>query len=128
MTDIRQVGASSTIPLHDVQGMGSDAAQDAFIKEAATHLQQKLRDMVADARPIGDLVFQVTGPHEDPLQGTIYVHTILGNFDMDTLSPTCEAYRIHHEGVEVPRERTRIDVDHFRSRQGRRNAEKRAGQ
>jgi hypothetical protein len=126
MTDIRMVGVSSTIPMHDVQTMGGEAAQDQFIKEVATDLVTKLRDMVADHRPVGDLAFQVTGPHQDPLQGLIYVHTVTGNWDLDLLPPTCEAVRIHREGVETPRDtRGRIDLDAFRTRAAKRAAAKR---
>lgn len=125
MTDIRLVGVSSTIKLDDVQDMASDRDQDDFIKEVAADLEKKLRDMVADARPVSPLAFQVTGPHTDPIQGVIWVHTLTGQFDLDLLPPTCEAVRIHREGVETPRtERPRINLDLFRTRAGRRKAAK----
>lgn len=111
MTDVRLLGVSSTITLHDVKGM-TEPEQDAFITEVAKDMQNRLRDMVAGRQPAKgtDLVFQVTGPHSDPLQGTIWVHTLAGHFDLDDLPPECEAVRIHRDGVETPRERQVINL------------------
>lgn len=111
MADVRMVGVSNTIGLHDVQGM-TDPEQDEFIKEVATGLHNRLRDMVANGRPAKgtDLVFQVTGPHQDPLQGTIWVHTLAGHFDLDALPVECEAVKIHRTGTETPQERQVINL------------------
>lgn len=89
------MGVTSAVKMADVQDMGGDAAQDRFIRECAVDLEQKLRRFVGDARPAGDAVFQVTGPHSDPLQGLIYVHTLAAPFDPDTLPTDCDAYRVH---------------------------------
>lgn len=95
MTRIQPVGVSNAVKMSDVAAMGGDAAQDQFIREAAQDLEQKLRRFVGDARPISDVAFQVTGPHSDPLQGLIYVHTLWANFDLDALPTDSDAYRTH---------------------------------
>lgn len=89
------VGVSSAIRMSDVQTMGGDAAQDYFIREAAQDLQAKLQRFVGGATPRGEFVFQVQGPHDDPLQGMIYVHTLAAPFDLDALPTDCDAYRVH---------------------------------
>lgn len=106
MTNLQHVGASTTIALADVKAM-TDREQDEFIRSAALDLQEKVRNMVAGAQPKGDLAFQVTGPHQDPIQGTIWVHTLFGVFDLDALPPECEAVRIDRDGTtgdQGPRE------------------------
>lgn len=89
------IGVTSAIKMADVRDMGGDAAQDMFIREAAKDLEQKLHRFVGGARPRGEFVFQVTGPHDDPIQGLIYVHTLAAPFDLDRLPTDCDAYRVH---------------------------------
>jgi hypothetical protein len=107
VSNVQLVGVSSTIALHDVKGM-TRPEQDQFIKEVATDLHNKLRDMVANCAPASPIAFQVEGPFDDPLQGVIWVHTLAAHFDLDSLPRTCEAIRIELEGTATPTERQRI--------------------
>lgn len=102
MTDIRLVGVSSRIALHDVQDMGGPAAQDVFIAECAKDLSEKLREYVADAQPRSDFSFQVTGPHPDSIQGAVYVHTFSCHFDMDAMNENAGALRAYRDGATEP--------------------------
>lgn len=64
----------------------SDADQDVFIREVAQGMARDMRERTKDAVPLGDAVFQVTGPHRDPIQGVIHVHTIAAWFDLDRMA------------------------------------------
>lgn len=90
------VGVTSAIRDSEIRGL-TDAEQDRVIAEEAQRLQRLFKDFVGGTRPYKDrpLAFQVTGPHDDPLQGKIHVHTVTGWVDLDLLPNDCEAYRVH---------------------------------
>lgn len=100
------IGVSATVREDQINHL-TPRAQDEFIREVGQHLEQELRKFTNDARPLGDLAFQVTGPHLDPIQGRCHVHTLAGNFDLDTLSPESAAYLTYvtngpQEGTPTP--------------------------
>ena len=76
----------------------SPAEQDSFIALLGKRMESDLGVFVGLSRPIGDLVYDVQGPFADPLQGSIYVHTLTGNWVRDSLPDNCEAYRQFIQG------------------------------
>lgn len=73
----------------------TDREQDQFIHEVAQKMQREMRERVKDARPISDIGFTVTGPHSDPIQGNIHVHTIHAWFDLDQM-PADAQFRLDY--------------------------------
>lgn len=102
----RFIGVSSAIRNDQIDGL-TDPEQDELIKRESNRLEGELREFVGLAVPRGDLVFNVTGPHEDPIQGRIWVHTMAGHFALDELPANCPAYRVHVTGEDYVPE---IDV------------------
>jgi hypothetical protein len=94
------IGVSSAIQEAEIAGL-TDREQDDVIKRAAEDVTEKLRKFVGGVGTYRDrpLVFEVTGPHEDPIQGRIHVHTVAGYFDLDTLPTDCDAYQVHVVGT-----------------------------
>jgi PIN domain nuclease of toxin-antitoxin system len=72
-----------------------DEAQDQFIAEVLKSCARDLEIFTRGARPMSEFVASVTGPHDDPIQGMIHAHTIAAKFDLDTLDPASDAYRVH---------------------------------
>lgn len=64
----------------------SDSEQDHFIAEVAKGMAKEMEERTKQARPIGDVAFTVTGPHDDPIQGLIHVHTISAWYDLDKVA------------------------------------------
>lgn len=73
----------------------SDDDQDSYIKTVLEACTADLARFTGNARPLSDFVASVTGPHDDPLQGPIHVHTVAAKFDLDALAPETDAYRVH---------------------------------
>lgn len=88
------IGVSKAVKEADVYLL-SDNDQDLFIRQVGDALTQDLRKFTADAMPLSEHVFQVTGPHQDPLQGLIHVHTLTAQYDLDALPADSDAYRVH---------------------------------
>lgn len=88
------IGVSAAVREDQINHL-TESEQDEFIKTVAIRLEAELRMMVADARPLGDLVFQVQGPFEDPIQGRIHTHILAGWFDLDRLPTDCLAYKTY---------------------------------
>lgn len=64
----------------------SDHDQDEFITEVNAAMVREMRMATKDAKPEGGTFsLWVTGPHSDPLQGTIHVHHIAAWFDLDAM-------------------------------------------
>lgn len=70
----------------------SDRDQDEFIKEVAQGMGREMRERTKDAIPLSEVVFQVTGPHNDPIQGLIHVHTMACWFDLDKMARDAPFY------------------------------------
>lgn len=98
-TGVKFIGVSSAIRNDQIDGL-TDPEQDELIKAESQRLERALREFVGLAHPKGQLVFTVTGPHDDPLQGRIWVHTMAGHFALDDLPLGCEAYRVHVTGED----------------------------
>jgi hypothetical protein len=96
---VKMIGVSSAIQEWQIAPL-SDPEQDELIRREALRLEKELREFVGLAFPRGDLIVQVTGPHDDPLQGRIWTHTVAGNFALDDLPPNCGAYRVHVTGED----------------------------
>lgn len=64
----------------------TDAEQDQFIAEVAKGMAREMEERTKGARPIGDVAFTVVGPHNDPIQGLIHVHTISAWYDLDKVA------------------------------------------
>lgn len=96
MARVELVGISKAIKETEVAHL-TDAEQDDTIKRVADMMEGELRTFVAGARPDRDrpLMFVVRGPFNDPIQGTIHVHTMAGWFDLDDLPRDSDAYRVH---------------------------------
>lgn len=88
------VGVSKAVRESEVY-MLSDREQDEFIREVALALTEDLRKFTGDAMPLSEAAFQVSGPHPDPLQGLIHVHTLAAQYDLDALPRDSDAYRVH---------------------------------
>lgn len=93
------LGVSIAVKDADVADL-TDGEQDVFIREVATKMAPMLREYVKDTPPLSgtDLVFDVTGPHDDPLQGHIHVHTLSGWFDIDAIPTDAPAYLVWRDG------------------------------
>lgn len=94
MTDVRLMGVSKSVRHDQIRDL-SDAEQDDLIREIGNLLEVELREFVKGAPHVGDLVYEVQGPYDDPLQGKVYVHTMAGNFDLDRLDHSSQAYITH---------------------------------
>lgn len=101
---VRLMGVSSSVRDWEVARM-TDAAQDDMIRRESARLEAELQAFVGGARPKGDLIFTVRGPHSDPIQGNIHIHTMAGHFDTDDLPAQCPAYLVY-----VAPEEGRADV------------------
>ena len=93
-TNAPMIGVSSMIRNDQINTL-NDAEQDDLIKREAARLEGELRDFVGNAHPRGDLIFQVQGPYDDPLQGRVWVHVLAGHFALDDLPEGCGAYKVH---------------------------------
>lgn len=91
------IGVSSTIRNGQISHL-KDPEQDEVIKAEFRRLEGELREFVGGALPRGDLVAQVQGPHDDALQGRIWIHTVMGMFAVDDLPAGCAAYKVHVTG------------------------------
>lgn len=104
---IVQPSVSKSVRMREIEHL-NDNEQDQFIALLGQAMEQDLMEFVGNARPLGDLVYNVAGPYEDPLQGAIYVHTVVGNFRRTDLPDACRAYREFIQGnaavVVVPTE------------------------
>ena len=94
---IVQPSVSKSVRMREIERL-TDEEQDQFIALLGQALERDLMEFVGNARPLGDLVYNVAGPFEDPLQGTIYVHTMVGNFRRAELPDGCRAYREFIQG------------------------------
>lgn len=69
----------------------SPREQDDFIHEVSALMVREMRQRTKDAEPLGGTFsVWVTGPHHDPLQGTVHVHHIAAWFDLDAMAPEAE--------------------------------------
>lgn len=91
------IGVSSTIRNDQISHL-NDAEQDQVIKDELRRLEGELREFVGNAVPRGDLVAEVRGPIDDPLQGRMWIHTVMGMFAVDDLPTGSAAYRVHVTG------------------------------
>lgn len=74
------------VPDHEVRDLTNDQ-QDQFIAELNDQMVRDMRTRTKDAKPEGGTFsLWVTGPHDDPLQGTVHVHNIAAWFDLDTMA------------------------------------------
>lgn len=103
-TGVKFIGVSSMIRNDQIADL-SDGEQDELIKREALRLEGELREFVGLAHPRGELIFQVQGPYEDPLQGRVWTHTMAGHFALDDLPEKCGAYRVHVLGEDYAPER-----------------------
>lgn len=94
------LGVSMAVKDSDVANL-TDAEQDQFIREVAQGLEGMLKDYVKGTQPLRgtDLVFDLQGPFNDPLQGHIHVHTLAGWFDMDAIPTDAQAYIVWRDGT-----------------------------
>lgn len=83
----------------------SDADQDRFIREVAESMARDFRTRTKDAPPLGDAAFWVTGPHHDPIQGTIHVHHMAVWVDLDKMAPDAQ-FRLDADTAQ-----TGVDTD-----------------
>lgn len=88
------IGVSKSVKDSDVAGL-TDDAQDQYIAQVLKACASDLHRLVGGALPLSDFAASVTGPHDDPIQGMIHVHTVAAQFDLDQLPPECDAYRVH---------------------------------
>lgn len=84
------LGVTLAMPDRDVYLLNDDE-QDVLIAQVGEHLTEELRKFVGGAPPLSPLRYQVTGPHDDPIQGPIHVHTLVAEFDLDALPLGCAA-------------------------------------
>lgn len=107
------IGVSKTVKDFDVNTL-TDDEQDQFIQEVLKGCAEDLRRLVMDARPLSEFVATVTGPHNDPIQGMIHVHTVAAHFDLDTLDTNSDAYQVHVGKAEGTTEGNTLDGGVFR--------------
>lgn len=88
------IGVTKAVKDFEVAGL-TDAEQDEYIGHVLKGCAADLEIFTRGARPLSEFVASVTGPHDDPIQGTIHVHTVAAKFDLDTLDPDSDAYRVH---------------------------------
>jgi hypothetical protein len=93
------IGISKVVQMTQIEHL-STWEQDEHIARVIKSCEIDLGEFVGGDRPIGDLVASVTGPHSDPLLGQIYVHTVAGRFEVDTLPLGCNARKVYVTGEE----------------------------
>lgn len=85
------MGVSVALPLKEVAGWDHADWQDAV-----THYQPDMLEMLrihlGNAQPASMPQLTVDGPHDDPLQGQLYVMTCAAWVNPDALPPDCPAY------------------------------------
>jgi hypothetical protein len=81
----RQYVSQKAVKDDDVYRL-SDSDQDRLIQEVNESMVRDMRERTKDAQPEGGTFsLWVTGPHQDPLQGTIHVHHIAAWYDLDKM-------------------------------------------
>ena len=81
----RQYVSQKAVKDDDVYRL-TDREQDQFIQEVGESMVREMRERTKDAQPEGGTFsLWVTGPHSDPLQGTIHVHHLAARDDLDTM-------------------------------------------
>lgn len=92
---VRLIGVSLALEAPTYNAL-SAVDRQAFQMEAFTKLEAELRSYTGDLRPTAYPTFSGDGPHDDPLQGPIYVFTCSAHYETDDLPPDCRAYATHH--------------------------------
>ncbi len=94
------MGVSTALPLQEVthdDGQPWDQAEwRAFIQYAQPQMLEMLRIHVGGAQPAAEPQFSLDGPHDDPIQGPIYVMTAGAWVNPLSLPVDCPAYRAIH--------------------------------
>ena len=92
---IQSCGVTVALPGKDFSALDREG-KATVLRDAYAMLEQRVREHVGHVKPKGQPTFQVDGPHDDPLQGPIYVVSLAVPVETDDLPPTCTAYEAHH--------------------------------
>lgn len=88
---IQSAGVTIALPAKDFNDL-TKAEMGETLREAYALLEVRVREHVGGVTPKGQPAFQMDGPHEDPIQGPIYVVSLAVPIETDDLPPTCTAY------------------------------------
>ena len=97
MGNLQEIGVSKAVREDEVAHL-PDATQDGWIATILAACATDLEDFVGHARPREEIKWSVTGPHDDPIQGKIFVHKVSAMFDLDDLPSSAPAYRVYVHG------------------------------